>query len=78
MPNLTSVVGSLKAEQRRLCDQLTALDQAISALTGLDGASRRASPPGPRRMSAAARRRIAAAQKARWARWKARRGKNRA
>jgi hypothetical protein len=75
MPNLSPVLASLKTEQQRLRSELAALDQAISTLAGLDGASRSGPRRGRRRISAAARRRIAAAQKARWAKWKAKRGK---
>jgi hypothetical protein len=69
---------------RQLQDERNRLDQAISALQGLDStapvaAARRGRPPGKsvqrrprgrRRMSAAARAKIAAAQRARWAKQK--------
>ena len=76
---------------QRMLAELTAernhLDQAISALEGIDsagsGAARRGRPPGRpaagkargrRRMSAEARRRISEAAKARWAERKGRKG----
>jgi hypothetical protein len=76
MSNLTKAVQWLRKE----CDQahrnVEQLDAALKALTGLGGSrtqgvTRRS---GKRRtMSAAARKRIAAAQRARWAKWKAER-----
>jgi len=59
------ILAQLKAERDKAAQQLSALDTAIRALTGLS--STRASRA-PRRMSAAARARILASQKARWAR----------
>lgn len=62
MTDLGAVLAELKKERVRL-------DRAISALTGL------AAPKGPgrgrRRLSLEARRRIAAAQRARWAKVRA-------
>jgi hypothetical protein len=68
MANLASIVQQLKQERDRL-------DAAIRALTSLDGRSaKRASGGSGRRrvLSAAARQKIAAAQRARWAKIKAR------
>jgi hypothetical protein len=62
MANLDAIVKELKQERDRL-------DAAINALTSLSGNTLRASRTG--HMSAAARRRIAAAQRARWARFRA-------
>ena len=62
MSDLSAVVAQLKKERDKL-------DRAIAALSGITagGAGRR----GPRKLSAAARERIAAAQRARWAKFKA-------
>jgi hypothetical protein len=74
---LTQVVQRLKQERSQLQGRMDQLDEALKALTGVGGirgSSKRRGPaqaPGKRRtMSAAARKRIAAAQHARWAKWK--------
>ncbi len=60
------IIELLKAERDKVARQLSGLDNAIRALSGLN--STRVSH-GPRKMSAAAARaRISASQKARWAR----------
>ena len=67
MANLEAIVQQLKQQRDRL-------DAAIRALTSLDGAagkSRQSGSPKRRTLSAAARRKIAAAQRARWAKIKA-------
>ena len=69
MANLVEVLKDLEQERRRL-------DQAIEALGALVGRNNwrtsRMKANRPRRtLSVAARRRIAAAQRARWAKWKA-------
>jgi len=61
MPNLDRVIKELQQERTRI-------DQAIEALSSLNGAAPKAPPT--RTMSASARRRIAAAQRARWAKQK--------
>ena len=61
MTDLSAVVAQLKKERDKL-------DRAIAALSGVGGTGGRR---GPRRLSAAARERIAAAQRARWAKFKA-------
>ena len=76
MSNLTKVVQRLKEERDQAQRRIEQLDEALKALTGLGlrGTRQRgpAQPSGKRRtMSAAARKRIAAAQRARWAKWKA-------
>jgi hypothetical protein len=79
MSNLTKVVQQLRQERDQAQRRIEQLDEALRALTGLDGfrktTGRRGhaqTSPGTRRtMSAAARKRIAAAQRARWAKWKA-------
>jgi hypothetical protein len=65
--NIDSILASLKQEQQRIA-------QAISALEGLASAktTKRGRPAGKRRpLSAAARKSIAAAQRKRWKLWKA-------
>jgi hypothetical protein len=66
MTDLGAVLAQLKAER-------TKLDRAIEALSGLAGESGRAG--GKRTLSVAARARIAAAQRARWAKFKAKKAK---
>lgn len=66
MSNLTQVVQRLKKERDRAQRRIEQLDEALKALTGSAQPSRKRST-----MSAAARKRIAAAQRARWAKWKA-------
>ena len=64
------IIAQLKAERDKAAQQVSALDTAIGALSGLN--STRA-PRGRWTMSAAARARIAAAQRARWAKVKGQR-----
>jgi hypothetical protein len=73
MLNLTKAVQQLKQERDQARNKLEQLDEALKILSGLTGAKRGlARSRGKRRtMSAAARKRIAAAQRARWAKWKA-------
>ena len=76
MANLATVVQQLKKERDQAQRQVEQLDAALNALGSLDGLRRRterAQTAGQKRrpMSAAARRRIAAAQRARWTKWKA-------
>ncbi len=75
MTNLTKVVQQLKTERdqaQRRVDQLNEALKALGGFVGLRGRTGRAQISGKRRtMSAAARKRIAAAQRARWAKWKA-------
>jgi hypothetical protein len=66
MADLGAVLEQLKAERAKL-------DKAIEALSGLTGKS--SGGGGRRKLSAAARGRIAAAQRARWAKFKAKKGK---
>jgi hypothetical protein len=73
MANLAGALQDLRKERDRAAHRVERLDEAIAVLTGLAG---RNHPGGVRtrrtgrRMSASARRRIAAAQRARWAKWK--------
>jgi hypothetical protein len=71
MPNLDKVVKSLRSEQRSLQGRLTQIEAAIAALRGVSQNGRAASVRPKRILSVAARRRIAAAQRARWAKYKA-------
>jgi len=79
MSNLAHVVQQIKKERNQAQRRIEQLDNALKALTGV-GALRatatrhggaQASGGKRRTMSAAARKRIAAAQRARWAKWKA-------
>jgi len=76
MLNLATAVRQLKQERARTQKEVEKLDAAIRVLSGLTGTKRglgsgRAGIGKRRTMSAAARKRIAAAQRARWAKWKA-------
>lgn len=64
MTDLGAVLGQLKAERAKL-------DRAIAALSD-QGANSRGSRRGRRTLSVGARKRIAVAQRARWAKFKAR------
>jgi hypothetical protein len=79
MSNFAKVVRRLKEERDQAQRRVEQLDEALKALTGFGRVRRHgfAQSSGKRRtMSAAARKRIAAAQRARWAKWRAaRRGK---
>jgi hypothetical protein len=81
MGNLSHIVSQLQAQRKQVHAELSRLDAAINALQGLN--TRNGSGAGPaisarprRTMSVAARRRIAAAQKKRWALWKAKQNKS--
>ena len=65
MDNLTGVVRLLKKEQDRLTTELRGIGAALAAF-----GHAYAKGTGPRKLSAAARARIAAAQKARWAKFR--------
>jgi hypothetical protein len=79
MSELGAVLDQLKRERSRVAGELEQLDQAIRALDKVGGSTgRRAGRTvrsGTRTMSAAARKRIAIAQKARWAKFRASKGK---
>jgi len=77
MSNLVQVVHQLRKERDEAQKRVEQLDRALTALGSLDGVgaigkSLHVSGRKRRTMSAAARKRIAAAQRARWAKWKAR------
>lgn len=79
MSTLAHVVQQLRKERNQALRSIEQLDKALKALGGLGGVRgrvgrvARAQMPGKKRrtMSAAARKRISAAQRARWAKWKA-------
>lgn len=76
MSNLVKVVQQLRSERDQAQKKIEQLDEALKALTGArrggGGAKfHHVRGSGKRTMSAAARKRIAAAQRARWAKWKA-------
>jgi len=67
MADIGAVVAQLKAERAKL-------DKAIEVLTRLTGKAG-SGGGGKRKLSAAARERIAAAQRARWAKFKAKKAR---
>jgi hypothetical protein len=78
MSTLAKVVQHLRKERDQAQRRLEQLEEALKALTGVSGAGgiherrSRAQASGKRKpMSPAARKRIVAAQRARWAKWKA-------
>lgn len=73
MLNLTEAVRQLKQERDQARKNLEQLDRALKVLSGLTGLGRGFARGQKKRrtMSTAARKRIAAAQRARWAKWKA-------
>lgn len=79
MANISQILGDLQAQRRQVEAELGKIDAAISALQGLGAkgaaSSNRGGFPRRRVMSAAARKRIADAQRARWAKWKAKQKK---
>ena len=73
MTNITETVKVLGQERSRMAGQVSRLDDAISVLRKLKGSTLSVigKSAKKRTMSAAGRRKIAAAQRARWAKWKA-------
>jgi hypothetical protein len=74
MANLAVTLRVLTLERSQMAGQVRTLDKAISVLRKLGKGTRLALVAGGRKrgtMSAAGRRKIAAAQKARWAKWRA-------
>jgi hypothetical protein len=71
MPSLTGVLSQLQAERQRMLKEVSKLDHAIGVIRGLNNNTGGLSAQPRSRMSLAARRRIAAAQRVRWAKWKA-------
>ena len=72
--NLTRILNKMRVERSQLQKEVDRLDETLTVLESLSSRGRRRKP---RRISAAARRRIAAAQKARWAKWRAKHGSSR-
>jgi hypothetical protein len=70
MANLSGVIKQLKEERDRVERQLSGLNAALAAFAGVYRGT--AKPTRKRRMSAKSRAKIAAAQRVRWAKWKAR------
>lgn len=71
MANLDNAVTALVAEQRSLQGRLKQVEAAISALRVVSQNGSGAASRPKRVLSLSARRRIAAAQRARWAKYKA-------
>jgi hypothetical protein len=76
MASLGKALSDLRRERNRIANQLKKLEEAIAAIGNLHGRRGRNTTRSRQRLSAAARRRIAQAQKARWAKWKAKQSKN--
>jgi len=74
MARYNQILGILRIQRAAAQATVERLDRAIEALSELEGKGRRPGK-GVRRMSAAARKRIAAAQRARWAKFHAKRSK---
>jgi hypothetical protein len=75
MAKVSGIVKQLKKERDRVERQLSGLNAALSAFVGAYGAKPAKSTRKRRKMSAAGRKRIAAAQRARWAKVKAKQKK---
>lgn len=73
MGNLSGIVKQLKQERDRVEKQLSGLNAAISAFVAVYGGAK---PKRRRKISAKGRAKIAAAQRARWAAWKAKQRKS--
>lgn len=75
MTNLSHIVQQLKTQRDRAQREVERLNAALTALGNLgnrNGRLRRVSTVSKRKpLSSSARKRIAAAQRARWAKWKA-------
>jgi hypothetical protein len=70
-----NILAQLKVARNKVAFELGRLDAAISALSGSRSNSVTSIRRPRRKMSIQARKRIAAAQRARWAKWKARNNK---
>ncbi|MGH9498161.1 MAG: hypothetical protein ACRD3L_03385 [Terriglobales bacterium] len=71
MSELGAVLGQLKQERASVAAELRQLDRAIQALSKVAGGNSGGGRRVKRTMSVAARKRIAAAQRARWAKFHA-------
>src|SRR5258708_24737376 len=69
LKGLASVVSQLRSERTNLVNDLKHVDAALSALSRLSGGTNYAAPR--RTLSASARKKIAAAQRLRWAKVRA-------
>lgn len=81
MSQLGAVLRQLEQERDRLASEMRQIEQAIKSLARVSGGERKSGvrPLRVRRsMSAAARKKIAAAQKARWAKFRAGKAKPKA
>jgi len=74
MANLSSIIAQLKQERDRVEQQLSGLNAALTAFAGVYGGGK---PIRKRRkMSAKSRAKIAAAQRLRWAKFRAKQRKS--
>lgn len=71
MQNVRGIVSQLQQLQKKLHAELRNVEQAIQALESVNGSSRSSVARRSRNMSSAGRQRIIAAQRARWAKWRA-------
>jgi hypothetical protein len=73
MPNLSGIVRQLKTQRDRAQKEVERLNAALLALGNLGNQNGRRGHTAKKRkrLSVAARKKIAAAQRARWAKWKA-------
>ena len=71
MDNLKQIITDLQVEDRRLQKELKRVRGALIVLRRLNGSTVGPTARPRRRLSAAARKKIADAQRARWAKWKA-------
>jgi hypothetical protein len=71
MANVSSIIGQLKQERDRVAKQLSGMDAALRAFATVYRMPKRAR----RVMSLAARKKIAAAQRRRWAKFRAKHNK---
>ena len=69
------ILTELNRQRKSLSGQLGRLETAIAAIAGLSGKAKAKGPRKRPKMSKAGRERIAAAQRARWAKIKAAKGK---
>jgi hypothetical protein len=70
MDGLAQAIAALKAENKRLEQKLQNVRVAIAALQEITNSQHRMASRRSRVMTATGRRRIAAAQRARWAKWR--------
>ncbi|HEY1263570.1 MAG TPA: hypothetical protein VGF06_08605 [Terriglobales bacterium] len=71
MDNLKQIITNLQVEDKRLQSELKRVRGALLVLRRLNGSAAVSGARPRRRLSAAARKKIADAQRARWAKWKA-------